>query len=537
MSTIIALPRTFKMFLLVVALAHFGFTQPSNLSTTEWEITGTINENGRPVNGIGVRLTGPDPLLRDAKTDSSGRYTIKGRLPGLYSIGLTNLEKRAAPAARFVRIAPGQRLDLVDFALPSPGSISGKVFSSDRKPVSGILVQAIAETTYSSKKHFVSKYTAVTNRDGEYRIDSMTAGKYLVLATSKTRIEELVGSNEKKHESTQRVPRSTFYPSAISPADSFPVEVRSGRESYGIEIAMRLEPVFCASFDIPAALHFRAEQFLRVTPHWGAPGLTLFEAKVSQPGRYSICNVPSGDYELHFSQTAKKPFQELGYLRTVFHIVDRNVDLLILPVPSPVVLRGRVRLEGNSPSSGLPGDMRVRILPNDRDFLASDLSAPKILPDGTFSGKSVYIDDSYSIEILGLPEKHYLSGASQHGQSIDLKAYQPSSTDLVLTISNRGSVLRGRTVDSHNKAVPNAHVFLTMKSNSTILTTHSDQDGIFTFSQGLLPGDYRIACVVGPVSHESHGFFDLSTTGWKLSSVSLERGASKIMDVPVTFIE
>lgn len=54
-----------------------------------WEVSGTVTADSRPVRGMYVRMLGPSSIP-SVVTDSRGAYSVKGVVPGRYTISLQN---------------------------------------------------------------------------------------------------------------------------------------------------------------------------------------------------------------------------------------------------------------------------------------------------------------------------------------------------------------------------------------------------------------------------------------------------------------
>jgi protocatechuate 3,4-dioxygenase beta subunit len=112
-------------------------------------------------------------------TDSAGDYTLNPMRPGAYVVAAMAEGYEPAVYPDTVYIEQGQTIEDIDFALdpmgppPETGAISGTVTdSATGDPIEGAWV------------HTFQRRHAVTNEDGEYLLDSLPAGDYIVHASA-----------------------------------------------------------------------------------------------------------------------------------------------------------------------------------------------------------------------------------------------------------------------------------------------------------------------------------------------------------------
>jgi len=181
---------------------QFDFSQPKG------GISGTItDENGSPLKGVYVfawKTSGADSFYSNFRgfrdlivTDETGFYEIKHLTPGEYIVSATRTEmwhfqtmyydnvhkyEDATPVPVADAVVTG-----IDFKFGEPaglGSIAGKVVSDDdQSPVANVFVEAMWMGSFvgQGKMMFKPNMFTWTNSDGEYKIDNLRAGTYIVL--------------------------------------------------------------------------------------------------------------------------------------------------------------------------------------------------------------------------------------------------------------------------------------------------------------------------------------------------------------------
>ncbi|HEX9973443.1 MAG TPA: carboxypeptidase-like regulatory domain-containing protein [bacterium] len=181
---------------------QFDFSQPKG------GISGKITDaNGSPLKGIYVfawKASGADSFYSNFRgfrdfiaTDENGFYEIKHLTPGEYIVSATRSEMWNFQTMYYDNVykyedaTPVPVADIIvtgiDFKFGAPaglGSISGKVVTDgDQSPVANAFVEAMWMGTFvgQGKMMFKPNMFAWTNEKGEYTIDDLRAGTFIVL--------------------------------------------------------------------------------------------------------------------------------------------------------------------------------------------------------------------------------------------------------------------------------------------------------------------------------------------------------------------
>ena len=203
--------------------------------TAQAQTTGSIAglvrqaDTRAPVAEARIAISGPG--VREATTaDFAGRFVFSSLAPGVYRI---TIEKETF-AFDFVR-APGVKVEAgattsVTFDLQRSGVIVGEVRDDRGNPRSGVPVTAIRKIEGGTTTLPGPQRT--TNDLGEFRLDGLLAGEYVVLASPPAgRI-------------TTVVLMPTYYPSATDQKTAGTVTVRAGETSAHVFITMTSAPAF-----------------------------------------------------------------------------------------------------------------------------------------------------------------------------------------------------------------------------------------------------------------------------------------------------
>lgn len=154
-----------------------NFTSATTISLTAnpGEVTGQVSSSSVGLSGATVDVLQNNVVVGSAITDNAGNYTINSLAPGSYSIRATSANYNTV--VQGLVIASNQQTT-VNLALnPNPGSISGQIIDSNSsQPLSGITINVIRSNTLIA--------SALTDANGNYRIDNLSPGSYTLTTAS-----------------------------------------------------------------------------------------------------------------------------------------------------------------------------------------------------------------------------------------------------------------------------------------------------------------------------------------------------------------
>ena len=279
-------------------------------------IAGNVKDaNGNPLKGIYLsawKKSNSDSFFSNfkgfqnlEKTDENGNYQIESLTPGDYYVSATRMEwwnyqtiwyngvsamENATPVAVADTIT--KSINFIFDKAKDLGAISGKVISDiDGAPISEAYVEAMWVGSYvgTGNMRFRPSLFAWTNQNGEYKIDLVQEGKYIVLVHKNGYTEF--------YDNTQDIEKATE------------VEVKSGQETKGINFAIPPMPVGSKvsgivtddSTGAPVQGAFVTLFPVMDSPYGGAFAgkFTLFDfyATISNAkGEYIIGGIPKGKY-------------------------------------------------------------------------------------------------------------------------------------------------------------------------------------------------------------------------------------------------
>ena len=122
-----------------------------------------------------------------AVTDSTGRFVFRNLAPGTYWLQANHPlfpRPERGMAVRPLSITLGPDEQKRDLVIPlTPGAtIGGTLFDEDRKPLSGCSVEALGFQPGQADRRLTARNTATSDSRGQYRIYSLPAGRYYLMA-------------------------------------------------------------------------------------------------------------------------------------------------------------------------------------------------------------------------------------------------------------------------------------------------------------------------------------------------------------------
>ncbi|MCC6857464.1 MAG: carboxypeptidase regulatory-like domain-containing protein, partial [Bryobacterales bacterium] len=241
-----------------------------------------------------------------ATTDAQGRYRLSGLPPGSYGISARHPQHFGQQVMRRVVLA-GKDLEDIDFRMPVPGEIAGRVSDENGEPLPGITVFLVVREYHLGSLHYFFRGIRTTDDRGQYSFTRVAAGSsYLVLAEKRGRTIPARSQAPLNPKLRRRVPMRTWYPGAPSRESAQAVTVAPGERREGVDIEMRKSPSYCVSGVAegatgPAALNFRIEPLQPSSGSSSRGGVYVLAPGgiTDKDGRFRICDLFPGTYRLH----------------------------------------------------------------------------------------------------------------------------------------------------------------------------------------------------------------------------------------------
>jgi Carboxypeptidase regulatory-like domain len=231
--------RAARLLLMIVTLAT-AQDQTGNNGTGSIKGTVVDSVTHQPVREAGVSLAG-DPVNQAYQvTDAAGTFEIDNLPPGQYSLDVNHREYPQGHSGS-IAIKAGERaapiiLELIPFA-----AVSGRVLDEDSDPLPACSVHLqSARPPYQeviAKQDF--REVLGSSADGEYRLERVPAGKYILRAQCQAPVFEPRPLSAGPDPLPTSAYPPQFYPGSSTAELAEAIELRPGQERSGIDFQMK----------------------------------------------------------------------------------------------------------------------------------------------------------------------------------------------------------------------------------------------------------------------------------------------------------
>jgi len=487
----------------VSALAQTPSAEPKTGS-----IGGVVKEAVTHVPLEGVRVWAGDA---DATTGAQGQFAFQKLEPGRRWISVYD-QSRAASGGASILLNPGQDLTGVEIYIKAGGSISGKVFDEDRKPVAGAAVILLEATFEFGQPAYRPALTATTGRKGEYRLAPVPSDRgVLILVKKAVKAADPTDPVPSEPEKRPRLPMPAFYPGSPDAQGGQAVTIGSAEDRRGVDIQMTSAPSYCVDGEVrapgggPAPELTIAEQLPLVFRSSFTPVPVALSA-----GKFRACGFHPGEYLLKAVSTEESGKRRWAAFAHIA-VTDRDAqDVQLLP-SSAMTISGEAVWE--SDPHGKPADARIRIqLMKTWSDKHADEAEPSHIMAGTSHGDRIQVPgpfvldglpvDDYTLEVREVPEGCYVKDMAFGGASVlhqPLRLTQAAGDGrLHLALACDGGSLTARVTDRDGNPVSHVHLYVmpeeagSAAALSDVLRQADVENGWSEVVKPLPPGKYLV---------------------------------------------
>jgi hypothetical protein len=445
-----------------------------------------------------------------AATDANGKWSVSDLLcepvtlvakhPGFFQ-GVYKTS-HSAPNPSNAQLVSGTPATDLKIAMIPEGAISGRVQDANGNPIEFADVEASEFAVTNGKRAFRSGQGTVSNGRGEFRIDGVGPGRYVVCAKSGNKIYPVGGG-------AAEVYLGSCYPGepsagAASTGTSSTIEIR-GREEQ-VSLTLRTAQALHVRGKVtgtspPRSIKIELAQWpgdpLRMRSSDGRPDLMTWvhEGFTDEDGGFDLADVPPGEYRAE----AITVDGEVLFAETRINIGNADLSDVRLALAPMGSIAGNVRFETSKPLPAGSSDFvpLVQILSGGR----IDNSADPVWEHLNFKIANVAPGDYVLDVIPGALKGMWVKSATLHGRDV---LTQPMRVDgaagpveIVLTDAVSGVDITTKDV----KGNP-ADGTIVMKTAAGGTVFAQTQKG-YVEKQGVPPGEYKV-----------WAFDDLSTVPW-----------------------
>jgi hypothetical protein len=232
-------------------------TTPEQNTDPPGSVTGRVVNavTGEPVRGalVGLQNYSRGGTSQSVTTDGAGAFAAANLAPGEYFVQVTHANYQGILGlpnpSQIVTVASSQESSGVTLRLMPGGTISGNVLDDGGEPVSGCPVFVLGPGQGGSPAPLTQKGSASTNDKGEYKLDALTADRYLVYARCQESLPVerplAVWRPEPIEPAESWLP--VFYPDNPSPEGAQWLTLLPGTELTGIDFHLKATPVATVS--------------------------------------------------------------------------------------------------------------------------------------------------------------------------------------------------------------------------------------------------------------------------------------------------
>jgi hypothetical protein len=516
-----------KLFLLFAALL---LQTPSPRGS----VTGTVIVSGTsaPIADADVTILAADGLL-ETTTDAAGRFSFASVPVGRQTVVIRAdgfFGEPPSPDRPFLQrvevpvtvTAGASAVAVPSVSLVQSGTVTGKVVDPQGKPMPFVGVQAVRAVAATRNPDQSVLASRVTDDRGEYRMFWVPPGEYVIRAF----LGDGAPANPPAPPNTGQVARmvSTLFPDTTDITQATRVNVKSGEELRGIDIAVKLELVTLPPPQPKPASGFKVSgQVLDgLLPRVGTGTLMLGSERDPGPPRpvgtviigetsgvFEIASVPPGNYDLYVriedprgSQGAGGAVQAWG--RTTIEVRDQDVENVRMTIHPSVDVPGVVKVNGKV--TPLAGDLRVGLsaigtagrIANYRGIL-SRAQTPDAQGKVSIPGAA---EGNYDVFVQGGPDNLYIADVRQGDASIlvsGIAVRDESPALFEVLLASDGGTVEGVVSNAEKKPAGNATVVL-IPGDRQLLRLYrmatAGADGKYIF-RGVRPGEYKVIAAPG----------------------------------------
>ncbi len=465
-------------------LALLGFAcmaMAANDAPIALRVAGLLTDavTGQPVRRAAITLqylAGPQPAqaLYTVAADAGGHFEISGVAPGQYRLWA---ERRGYPRQSFggeqSLTMSADRTD-IQFRMAPFAALTGKVVDENGDAIAGAAIQLIRSELRDGAREFRPALSVVTDDRGEYRVASLTQGRYYVSAFARGQAASEVTVYPRR-----------FFPGSPDLATAAPLELIAGADQHA-DFRLAPERAFhirgkvrewqtLTGISVALSARNPAERF----------GADFYPVRMEREGRFAISGVAPGHYLLTASGYEGVSIRIASQLVAVS---TAGIDGIELTPQAGISITGQVSFEVTpNPSPALT----ISLVPD--DFVMRPVQMAQVPGARGFEFSQV-LPGTYRLRV-NIPEPYYVKSANVGAvDSLTQPVTVPDSGSLApldVAIGTKGGQLSG-TVNLPEHAAGQCTVLLLWRGGPSPMRdriAQTDSQGRFSLSS-LAPGDY-----------------------------------------------
>jgi hypothetical protein len=490
----------------LVLAASLALAQDAPDTTATCRISGAVVDSitQQPLSGAEVSLRGPTQSSGSnwkslsVTSDAEGHFSFDGLAPGRYfitafQVGYVNMGPgRAGSRPRTANLlTPGQNIDDFQVALTPGGVISGHVTNAASKPLNEVTVQILRHEYIAGRTDLGEVSSAQTNKAGEYRVSSLSPGRYFLRVLYLDPQPPKPGSDEAYI--------ATYYPGTTDQSQAVALTLRAGEELGGTDITLTPHHTFAVKGSVidAGSKTPTSDTDVNLIPKEGAIFPSPYHATTDAKGHFEIPGVPAGEYIATAVDEGEGNSASRKYGQKPLRIGDANLTGLELPLTRGVEVSGQIRVEGKSIVDLTQITGTIDATESWARQFGGEIEDAHVRSDGSFVFYDVP-EGSYRISFSAVPPGTYVksgtTGFAVEDTSIPVPAGMPVRS-LEFTLSPGAASITGSALSDQQPAPGVVVLLVPSPERRSIYHFYkrlvADSQGKFSI-QGLIPGDYKL---------------------------------------------
>jgi hypothetical protein len=478
-----------------------------------------VQPNGQPIRKVEISLyrigdyQEREDLGYTATTDAEGSFKIEGVKPDRYRLfflrtGYVDVEKRRHGSGMLLSLEPGRDLTNLLFHMAPGAIIMGKVTDVDGDPVPN--VEVFAKPYPSALGDFKGSGDR-TNEIGEYRIGSLPANRYLLVAQP---LSQLRGAMETAETVEKNAPvyGTTYYPGTTDKSQAVPLEIHAGDETpANITLGLvRLFHVRGLVTNLPAGLTSGAGVILHPLDEDSVADIQT--RPLDKDGGFEVRGVLPGSYAALIVSGGYKDLRAMRGEPTV-HVANGDVQGLRISAQPNGQIRGQLHMD-NGQKTDL-SQIEVQLYSDHRRDIVGSLSSSgnefealywderpvrgEVKTNGSFEIKDIPAD-TYRLRIF--PDKalqdYFVKSVNLGGKDVTDSGFGVGGTSYTveIVVSANGATIEGVALNEKDKPASDVRVICfpdasRRERHDLYRVVSTDYRGHFSL-HGLNLGEYRV---------------------------------------------
>jgi protocatechuate 3,4-dioxygenase beta subunit len=264
-----------------------------------------------------------------AVTNDDGEYVFRPVRPGSYRLGTNKPGFLPAPGVEMpvVTLAVSEERR-VDLTMSLGGVLAGRILDESGRPLKNVWVGALRVIGIADLNQALpSVAVARTNDLGEYRVEGLQSGQYVIVANP--------GHGPIGAAAGGITDSRTYFPGTLNFTKAQHMTVGPAQTVEGLDFKMATAPTFEVSgFAVDDAGRAVPDALVALNADWSLFGGLKGSSRTDSDGRFLFTRISAGDYMLTMTNPGneRKPVtRQTPFVRV--NVVDADVSGLIIQLP------------------------------------------------------------------------------------------------------------------------------------------------------------------------------------------------------------